>query len=627
MLLLFALVVGSVSSVWAEDVTFDYADYKGKGTSSSGSEYTMVKTDVSIRDTKFYGNNSQAHFYAGGTSTITPSSGVTITKIVLTATESSYNGFQSKGTVTPSTGSVSKNGATVTWEGSASSSFTIEHSKQIRWTSIVVTYTKTSSSPLASIAVSNHPTNFYVGDEFSHEGALVTATYEDNSTKDVTSSATFSTPDMTTAGTKTVTVTYTEGEVTKTATYNITVNARTLTSIALSGNYTTTFSKNAAFNYDGLVVTATYDDKSTKVVTEDATFSEPDMTTLGTKTVTVSYTEGGVTKTATYDITVEEYVQPTTITATFNNVFLGTQAGVRITEKTTVTQDGVMFVFDKISGSNWPQGDAEVIRIYDGTTLKIVAPSGYALNSITFTAKGDWKVGMDADCGTYNDDLDSNNKAYWTGVAESVTFSPKGSHRIATVVVTLTNSTTAKIASSGYSTLSAACGLDFANAVADNETADALVAYIIPRNDGAKLTMSTVTEASAGTGILLKGTPGVTYTILVKTNATAVGTNLLKAGPVTVPDGNETIYLLKSGQFHLASAGTTSAGKAYLELPAAVGAPALSIDNDDETTGIGMTTVNGQQTTDGVYYDLSGRRVAQPTKGLYIVNGKKIVIK
>jgi hypothetical protein len=35
---------------------------------------------------------------------------------------------------------------------------------------------------------------------------------------------------------------------------------------------------------------------------------------------------------------------------------------------------------------------------------------------------------------------------------------------------------------------------------------------------------------------------------------------------------------------------------------------------------------NGQLTIDN-YYDLQGRRVAQPTKGLYIVNGKKVVIK
>ena len=154
MLLLCALIVGS-GNLWGDTVTFNYADYKGEGTTSSGSSYTMVKTDVSIGDTKFYGNNSQAHFYASGTSTITPASGVTITQIVLTATEENYNGYQSKGTVTASAGSLAHSGVTLTWTGSATSAFTINHSKQIRWTSIVVTYTKSVSYTITAVSNNN----------------------------------------------------------------------------------------------------------------------------------------------------------------------------------------------------------------------------------------------------------------------------------------------------------------------------------------------------------------------------------------------------------------------------------------------------------------------------------------
>lgn len=79
---------------------------------------------------------------------------------------------------------------------------------------------------LESIAVSDVVTNvFFIGDEFKFDGK-VTATYADESTKDVTSKASVTVPDMTTIGTKTVTVSYTEGEVTKTTTYGITVNAK-----------------------------------------------------------------------------------------------------------------------------------------------------------------------------------------------------------------------------------------------------------------------------------------------------------------------------------------------------------------------------------------------------------------
>ena len=47
---------------------------------------------------------------------------------------------------------------------------------------------------------------------------------------------------------------------------------------------------------------------------------------------------------------------------------------------------------------------------------------------------------------------------------------------------------------------------------------------------------------------------------------------------------------------------------------------------DDETTGLNQIN-HGQMKEDKVYYDLNGRRVEHPAKGLYIVNGKKVIVK
>ena len=47
----------------------------------------------------------------------------------------------------------------------------------------------------------------------------------------------------------------------------------------------------------------------------------------------------------------------------------------------------------------------------------------------------------------------------------------------------------------------------------------------------------------------------------------------------------------------------------------------------DEVTGVEGAAMESRQTRKGTVYDLLGRRVAKPVKGLYIVNGKKIVIK
>jgi len=649
MLLLFALVVGSVTSVWAADepkVTLDFTSNNNwqfpTKKVDDGTENSYKNGDYTIKlgggtSGAGYGFNDTGYLIMGksGCYMTLPAFSFNVKKIVVNGRSGASGSVKQNIFVGTTAVSTETTGATGSNTYEINSDYrdagtiyvfkvTSNHNTQI--TSIEI-YEDVPSSPLASISLSGtYPTEFYVGGTFSHAGAVVTATYADNSTEIVTEDATFSAPDMTTTGTKEVTVTYTEGGVTKTTSYNITVKARpALSSIALSGDCPTTFSQGATFNHDGLVVTATYADESTKNVTEAATFSDPDMTTLGTKTVTVSYTEGEVTKTVTYEITVTEYVQPINITISDWSALFGvaSDAGDKVTKQDYLGEiDRVTVVYKQATYMYIKTSD---LRIYNGSALTFTAPTGYYLTKVVFGGTSSSEKAPSADVGTFN-----YSTKTWTGFASSFTLSRnsgKDYTKFSSATITLVKVISTSIASSGYSTLSNDNDLDFANAVAGNETADALVAYIIPRNDGAKLTMSTVTEAPAGTGILLKGTPSVTYTIPVKTNAASVGTNLLKAGPVTVPEGNQTIYLLSGGQFHIAAAGTTSVGKAYLELPAAVGAPALSIDNDDETTGIGMTTVNGQQTTDGVYYDLSGRRVAQPTKGLYIVNGKKIVIK
>ena len=48
---------------------------------------------------------------------------------------------------------------------------------------------------------------------------------------------------------------------------------------------------------------------------------------------------------------------------------------------------------------------------------------------------------------------------------------------------------------------------------------------------------------------------------------------------------------------------------------------------DGSTTGIETVETSKGNIEDGVYYDLQGRRVENPTRGIYIVNGKKVVIK
>lgn len=107
--------------------------------------------------------------------------------------------------------------------------------------------------------------------------------------------------------------------------------------------------------------------------------------------------------------------------------------------------------------------------------------------------------------------------------------------------------------------------------------------------------------------------------------------NMLKGvtSPTSIEStgGTKTNYILKDGAFHPTTGGTVKANKAYLQIPTAqANAGALTIDFGDETTEIRTTDCTDYMDSDAIY-DLSGRRVAKPTKGLYINNGKKYVIR
>ena len=98
------------------------------------------------------------------------------------------------------------------------------------------------------------------------------------------------------------------------------VLSKALSSISLdTTNVTKNFLVDNTFTSEGLIVTAHYDDNSESVVTPTS-ISAPNMSSAGNKTVTVTYVEGDVTKTATYEITVSEPIV-TSITATVSETF------------------------------------------------------------------------------------------------------------------------------------------------------------------------------------------------------------------------------------------------------------------------------------------------------------------
>ena len=153
---------------------------------------------------------------------------------------------------------------------------------------------------------------------------------------------------------------------------------------------------------------------------------------------------------------------------------------------------------------------------------------------------------------------------------------------------------------------------------------------------GTKLELTELTTDQTVTKdkpVILKSTAStITMTLTSTASGNDFDGNSLEGvwDPEGQPGTAGNIFVLNNGTggvgfYRLATGKTLGVGKAYLTYSSGAPAPAPEFLGFDDVTAI-RGIENGQLTIDN-YYDLQGRRVAQPTKGLYIVNGKKVVIK
>lgn len=145
-----------------------------------------------------------------------------------------------------------------------------------------------------------------------------------------------------------------------------------------------------------------------------------------------------------------------------------------------------------------------------------------------------------------------------------------------------------------------------------------------------------LTEVPAGS-VIAKGTPVLvgaeagSYTFEASAKEAApVENNDLKAATADTKGDGATIYALveqdgKAVFAPLKEGVAVSLGHAYLKLPAASATRFYSIQFGGETTGI--NEVNAAAKADGAYYTLQGVKTSKAAKGIYIHNGKKVVIK
>ena len=147
-----------------------------------------------------------------------------------------------------------------------------------------------------------------------------------------------------------------------------------------------------------------------------------------------------------------------------------------------------------------------------------------------------------------------------------------------------------------------------------------MTAYIVTGVSSNTVTLKKVSFVQAGIPVLLESTPGTTN---VADPAETFTGNLLKYATATVTT-NGSQYVLYSDEFVKAT-GTIN-GKVYLDLTGLPSpARAFTIRTENTTT---IETVDNSELTDDNWYDMQGRKINKPTKtGIYIKNGKKVVVK
>lgn len=568
MLLLFALIVGS-SSVWADKSTLTFtAACGGSGTADDGVTWTVTSdaTESTFDNTKgiHYGTSSvQVKYIKLTTSDITG----TISSVKVNA--STASGVTATVDVTVGGDAFGGDPQSLT---SSAADYTFSGSKSGE---IIVTVTKPSKATKAlyvkSIVVTYTPSS---GSGPSLDADDVELLYNDTS-----------------------------GSI------EYTINNE-VTGATILATTTANWISNFSYSTEGEVTFST---------TVNESYAERE------GTVTLKYMNGNE-ELASKNVKVIQKKHPFVITDGYFDFTQGEDYGSGLEASTTLqvftstwTAGNVTLV---IAGRNSWQNGTE-IRLYKeyntnnstepAGSITLSVPTGYVITNIAFTGKS---------LGNISANVDQYESANWEGCSNSVIFTASERTDIYTITVTYGRVITPAKAVTTFVTTDI---LDFEN------VEGGLEAFVATAAANGVVTLAKVGAVPAGTPLLLRGTASTNYTVPVVASATAPTTNLLRAGDGTTPVGGPGVYdyVLSNGKwYHIGpDASAVNVGKAYLhceEDPLAGGAPDLSMDWGEGTTAIKSIerTINDNQ-----YYTLDGRRVAEPTKGLYILNGKKVIVK
>ena len=216
------------------------------------------------------------------------------------------------------------------------------------------------------------------------------------------------------------------------------------------------------------------------------------------------------------------------------------------------------------------------------------------------------------DCSTYNKNYFVLTNGTGAGYLDKIDITYKGTVTVYSAYCTTVTVSTPAVTSAGWATYVTPYNMEFAEGDA----------FVVSAATASTATLAPVTKIGANKAVLLKGEGVKTATVLNEApDAVANELAISTGGEI---DG---FVLAKKNDkvgFYKWNGGSLTSGKVYLPAPA--GARDYLEFSFDETTA--LTLVNSEKrTVNSDIYNLAGQRVAQPTKGLYIVNGKKVIIK
>ena len=156
-----------------------------------------------------------------------------------------------------------------------------------------------------------------------------------------------------------------------------------------------------------------------------------------------------------------------------------------------------------------------------------------------------------------------------------------------------------------------------------------VTAYKAVSTNAGKIQLTSVASIKAGSAYVLKGTASTDYTLTVTDTPEEPTGNILEVSDENTTNG---VYVLANGTsgpgFYKWAGGVLGAGRAIVPASAVTSAhDFLGFDFDGETTGVADVTNTNLTNNTNEFYNLAGQRVAKPTKGLYIMNGRKVIVK